>query len=64
MEYDEVNEIKDNLKQSFEIIRETINSRESLLDEQIFNALVKKIEVLLPTHFAFILKNGIEWRKL
>jgi len=40
----------------FDEILETINSRESLLDEfdeQIFNALVEKIEVFTPTHFAF-----------
>ena len=33
---------------------ETINSRDSLLeefDEEIFNALVEKIEILTPTHF-------------
>jgi len=33
-----------------------INSRDSLLeefDEQIFNALVEKIEILAPTHFCF-----------
>ena len=33
---------------------ETINSRDSLLeefDEEIFNALVEKIEILTPTHY-------------
>lgn len=36
--------------------------RDSLLeefDEQIFNALVEKIEVLTPTHFVFELKYGM-----
>ena len=39
---------------------ETINSRDSLLeefDEEIFNALVEKIEILTPTHFVFELKS-------
>ena len=43
-------------------ILETINSREELLeefDEEIFNALVEKIEILIPTHFVFELKSGM-----
>jgi site-specific DNA recombinase len=28
-------------------------------NEQIFNALVEKIEILTPTHFAFELKSGM-----
>ena len=35
---------------------ETINSRDSLLgefDEEIFNSLVEKIEILTPTNFVF-----------
>jgi hypothetical protein len=28
-------------------------------DEEIFNALVEKIEVLTPTHFVFELKSGM-----
>ena len=28
-------------------------------DEQIFNALVEKIEILAPTHFIFELKSGM-----
>ena len=42
--------------------RETINSREELLeefDEDIFNALVEKIEILTPAHFVFKLKSGL-----
>jgi hypothetical protein len=36
--------------------------RDSLLeefDEQIFNALVEKIEILTPTHYVFELKSGL-----
>jgi len=43
-------------------ILQTINSREELLegfDEQIFNALVEKIEIFSPTHFVFELKSGL-----
>jgi len=29
------------------------------LDEEIFNALVEKIEILTPTHFVFELKSGL-----
>ena len=40
---------------------ETINSRDSLLeefDEQIFNALVEKIEIFTPAHFVFEYEIG------
>jgi uncharacterized protein YydD (DUF2326 family) len=53
-EHDKDIESKDGLKQRFEEILEAINSRDSLLeefDEEIFNALVEKIEILTPTHF-------------
>ncbi|EGW36942.1 hypothetical protein [Desulfosporosinus sp. OT] len=48
--------MKDELKQRFDEIVETINSRDSFLEEfdEIFNALVEKIEVLVPTHFVFL----------
>lgn len=49
-------ESKDGLKHRFDEIVQTINSRDSLLeefDEEIFNALVEKIEILTPTHFIF-----------
>jgi site-specific DNA recombinase len=62
LKHDKVNESKDGLKQRFEEILETINSRDSLLeefDEQIFNVLVEKIEVLTPAHFVFELKSGM-----
>ena len=45
LEHDKVNDQNDGLKQRFDEILETINSRDSLLeefDEQIFNALVEK----------------------
>jgi len=41
---------------------QTINSRDLLLeefDEEIFNALVEKIEILTPAHFVFELKSGM-----
>ena len=62
MEHDKVNDLKDGLKQRFDEILETINSRDSLLeefDEEIFNALVEKIEIISPTHFVFVLKSGL-----
>ena len=62
LELDKVNDIKDGLKARFDEIIQTINSRDSLLevfDEEIFNALVEKIEILTPTHFVFELKSGL-----
>jgi len=62
LEHDKVNESKDGLKQRLDEILETINSRDSLLeefDEEIFNALVEKIEILTPAHFVFELKSGL-----
>ena len=62
LEQDKVIESKDGLKQRFDEILETINSRDSLLeefDEEIFNALVEKIEILTPAHFVFELKSGL-----
>ena len=62
LEHDKVNESKDELKQRFDEIVQTLNSRDSLLDEfdeEIFNALVEKIEILTPTHFVFELKSGM-----
>ena len=56
LEHDKINDLKDGLKQRFDEILDTINSRDSLLeefDEEIFNALVEKIEVLTPAHFVF-----------
>ena len=62
MELNKVIESKDDIKGRFDEILETINSRDSLLevfDEEIFNALVEKIEILIPTHFVFELKSGM-----
>lgn len=53
---DKVVESKDGLKARFEEILETLNSRDSLLEEfneEIFNALVEKIEVLHINAFCF-----------
>jgi len=53
------------LKQRFDEILETIN-RDSLpeefdeeFDEEIFYALVEKIEILTPAHFVFELMSGL-----
>lgn len=49
------------MKQRFDEIK-TINSRDSLLDEfddEIFNSLVDKIEILTSTHFVFELRSGL-----
>ena len=62
LEHDKVNESRDGLKQRFDEIVQTVNSRDSLLeefDEEIFNALVEKIEILTPAHFVFELKSGL-----
>jgi len=58
----EIQYLKDGVKQRFDEILQTINSRDSLLeefDEQIFNALVEKIEILTPSHFVFELMSGL-----
>jgi len=34
------------------------SERHDTFDEEIFNALVEKIEILTPTHFVFELKAG------
>jgi len=52
LEHDKVNDLKDDLKARFDEILQTINSRDSVLeefDEEIFNALVEKIEILVCT---------------
>ncbi|MCO1604585.1 hypothetical protein [Desulfosporosinus nitroreducens] len=52
LEHDKINDLKDGMKQRFDEILETINSREELLEEfdkDIFNALVV-IDILKPTH--------------
>ena len=55
-------ESKDGLKQRFDEIVRAINTRDSRLEEfneEIFNALVERIEILTPAHFAFELRNGM-----
>jgi site-specific DNA recombinase len=62
VEYDRQDSIKEGLRRRVNEIIETINSRQELLeefDENIFNALVEKIEVISPAHFIFVLKSGI-----
>jgi len=49
-------------KQRVDEIVNTINGQEGLIsefDDNIFNALVDRIEILEPTHFVFVLKNGM-----
>ena len=67
LEHDRVNDFKDVLKQRSDEILQTIKSRESLLeefDEEIFNALVEKIEVISPTRYIFELKNGVRFEEI
>ncbi|MBC2578770.1 recombinase [Clostridium sp. DJ247] len=44
-----------------------MNGQQELLiefDDKIFNALVEKIEILEPTHFVFVLRNGIRMEEI
>ncbi len=53
--------LKESLKGRIDEIIEIIKGRQEALqefDEEIFNALVAKIEVISPTHFIFELKSG------
>ncbi len=62
LEYDRQDSIKEGLRRRVNEIVEAINSRQELLEEfneDIFNALVEKIEVISPTHFVFVLKSGM-----
>jgi len=66
LEHDKVIESKDGLKQRFDEILQTINSRDTLLeesDEEIFNALVVKIDIISPAHLVFELKSGMRVEK-
>ena len=61
-EFDRQDSIKEGLRRRVNEIVEAINSRQELLeefDENIFNALVEKIEVISPAHFVFVLKSGM-----
>ncbi|SFC20262.1 hypothetical protein [Clostridium uliginosum] len=49
-------------KERVDEIIKVIKEQEGLLtefDDKIFNALVDRIEILEPTHFVFILRNGM-----
>lgn len=55
-------ESKEQYKKRVQEIMNVFKQKEGLLeqfDDSIFNALVEKIEILSPTHFNFVLKNGI-----
>ena len=57
----EIQYLKDGVKQRFDEILETINSRDSLFeefDEQIFMRWLRS-EILTPAHFVFELKSGM-----
>ncbi|MEN6326091.1 MAG: recombinase family protein [Syntrophomonas sp.] len=61
-EFDRQDNIKEALRRRVNEIIQTIKSRQEHLekfDENIFNALVEKIEVISPTHFIFVLKSGM-----
>jgi len=60
--FDDDSILKENLKVRIDNIIEIIKSRQEALaefDEEIFNALVEKIEIISPTHFVFELKSGV-----
>jgi len=60
--YDNDSILKENLKVRIDEIIEVIKDRQEALDEfdeEIFNALVEKIEIISPTHFDFELKSGM-----
>ncbi|WCK55140.1 recombinase family protein [Aneurinibacillus sp. Ricciae_BoGa-3] len=62
LELDKEQHGKEQYKQRVQEIIQTIQSKQGLLeqfDDDIFNALVEKIEILSPTHFVFILKSGM-----
>ncbi|WP_242652578.1 recombinase family protein [Desulfofarcimen acetoxidans] len=61
-EFDRQNNIRNDYRERLNVIIETLNGWQGLLVEfsdEIFNALVEKIEVISPTHFVFILKSGM-----
>ena len=61
-ELDRQNNIGKDYKERLNVIIETLNSWQGLLVEfsdEIFNALVEKIEISSPTHFVFVLKSGM-----
>ncbi|MFT4413911.1 recombinase family protein [Fredinandcohnia humi] len=55
-------ESKEQYKKRVQEIMNVFKQKEGLLeqfDDGIFNALVEKVEILSPTHFVFVLKNGM-----
>ena len=54
-----------NTKWQSEVLLHTISSYGlEEFDEQIFNALVEKIDILTPAHFVFELKSGLKVDKI
>lgn len=61
-EIDKDSILKESLKGRVDEIIQVIKGRQEDLeefDEDIFNALVEKIEIISPTHFVFELKSGV-----
>ncbi len=59
--YEQDERRKEELRSRTDEIMKVLHDRVDLLerfDEDIFNALVEKIEVIEPTHFVFVLKSG------
>jgi site-specific DNA recombinase len=54
--------MKDGYRKRIDEIIQVMNSKQGLLerfDDNIFNALVEKIEIISPAHFVFELKSGM-----
>ena len=61
-EFDKQNNIGNDYRARLSVIIETLNSWQGLLvkfSDEIFNALVEKIEIISPSHFVFVLKSGM-----
>ena len=61
-EFDKDSILKESLKGRIDEIIQTIKGRQEAMiefDENIFNVLVEKIEVVSPAHFVFELKSGV-----
>ncbi|MCC5908933.1 MAG: recombinase zinc beta ribbon domain-containing protein, partial [Clostridiaceae bacterium] len=60
--FERANEAEEEYKDRVKEIIEILDSMDGLLEEfndEIFNALVEKIEILEPRHFVFVLKSGV-----
>ncbi|WP_052661249.1 recombinase family protein [Clostridium aceticum] len=60
--FERANEAEEEFKDRVKEIIEILDSMDGLLEEfndEIFNALVEKIEILEPRHFVFVLKSGV-----